>query len=163
MSDDFSAAKTSQSSSQLLETTQTVYNSAIEPALATLPKILEQLEVNLTDTSELVPIVLPLALDRVRKAIAPNELPLEQNLEGLVENAGDRLSDFNQSLQEQLTKQIVSIQKGAQERIDALKQQTQQRIEATRQAAATALWWLFAIAFSGAISSALAGMLATTQ
>ncbi|NJP18408.1 MAG: hypothetical protein HC763_04990 [Hydrococcus sp. CRU_1_1] len=163
LSDDFSAAKTSQSSSQLLETTQTVYNSAIEPALATLPKILEQLEVNLTDTSELVPIVLPLALDRVRKAIAPNELPLEQNLEGLVENAGDRLSDFNQSLQEQLTKQIVSIQKGAQERIDALKQQTQQRIEATRQAAATALWWLFAIAFSGAISSALAGMLATTQ
>jgi hypothetical protein len=153
----------SQSGLPLLETTQTVYNTAIEPALTTLPKILEQLEINIPDTSGLVPIVLPLALDRVRKAIDPSELQLGQNLEGLVENTTESLSDFNQSLQEQLTKQIVSIQKSAQERIETLKQQTQQRIEATRKAAATALWWLFAIAFSGAISSAVAGMLATYQ
>ncbi|MCU0538195.1 MAG: hypothetical protein MUD14_30280 [Hydrococcus sp. Prado102] len=163
LSNDSSEAETSQSGSQLLETTQTIYNSAIEPALTTLPKILEQLEINIPDTSGLIPIVLPLALDRVRKAIDPSDLELKQNLDGLVDNASSSLSDFNQSLQEQLTKQIVSIQNSAQERIETLKQQTQQRIETTRQAAATALWWLFAIAFTGAISSALAGMLATYQ
>lgn len=155
-----SEEKTSQSYSPLLETTQTVYNTAIEPAITILPKILEQLEANVTDTSGLIPIVLPLAIDRVRKAIDPGDLQIGEELEGFVENASEGLSDFNQALQEQLTKQIVSIQKAAQERINALKQQTQQRIEATRKAAATALWWLFAIAFTGAISSVLAGMLA---
>lgn len=163
LSDNSSEEKTSQLDSQLLEKTQTVYHSAIEPALAALPQILEQLEVNFPNTSGLVPIVLPLALDRVRKAIDPSDLQIGENLDSLVENASSSLSDFNQSLQDQLTKQIVSIQKSAQEQIETLKQQTQQRIEATRKTAATALWWLFAIAFSGAISSALAGMIATSQ
>jgi hypothetical protein len=156
----FFRENSSQSYSPLLEKTQTVYDTAIEPAITILPKILEQLEANITDTSGLIPIVLPLAIDRVRKTIAPGDLQIGE-LEGIVENASEGLSDFNQALQEQLTKQIVSIQKAAQERINNLKQQTQQRIEATRKAAATALWWLFAIAFTGAISSVLAGMLAT--
>jgi hypothetical protein len=158
---DFLRENSSQSDSPLLGTTQTVYDTAIEPAITILPKILEQLEANVTDTSGLVPIVLPLAIDRVRKAIAPGDLQIGEGLEGIVENASEGLSDLNQALQEQLTTQIVSIQKAAQERINALKQQTQQRIESTRKAAATALWWLFAIAFTGAISSVLAGMLAT--
>ncbi|MBF2001685.1 MAG: hypothetical protein IGS38_13280 [Synechococcales cyanobacterium M58_A2018_015] len=61
----------------------------------------------------------------------------------------------------QALRQIEQLQHDMQHRIERLKLQTQQRLEETRKAAATAAWWLFSILGSAALTSALAGVLAT--
>lgn len=69
----------------------------------------------------------------------------------------DQLEGWRQ----QTLQQIEQIQQNIQYRIEHLKLQTQQRLEDTRKAAATAVWWLFSILGSAALTSALAGVLAT--
>jgi hypothetical protein len=55
---------------------------------------------------------------------------------------------------------IETVQQEAQRRVETLKQQAQRQAEETRKAIAIAAWWLFATAFSSAVTAALAGAIA---
>jgi ElaB/YqjD/DUF883 family membrane-anchored ribosome-binding protein len=61
-----------------------------------------------------------------------------------------------------LSQQAEHLQHEAQQRLEALKKQAQRQAEDTRRAVATAAWWLFGVAFTSAITSAIAGGLAVT-
>lgn len=56
---------------------------------------------------------------------------------------------------------LEKLQSRIQAQVDGLKQQTFERAEFAQRSAVKALWWLFAIASTGAISSATAGFMAT--
>ncbi|WP_019508001.1 hypothetical protein [Pleurocapsa sp. PCC 7319] len=66
-----------------------------------------------------------------------------------------------QGIQDYIAEQIETIKLTASERAKAVKQQTLQQVEATRKAIASATYWMLAIAFSSAVTSAWAGFLAT--
>lgn len=65
-------------------------------------------------------------------------------------------------IQDYIVRQIDTIKLSAYKRTETIKQQTLQQIEATRKAIATAAYWMFAISFTSAIASVIAGYLATT-
>ncbi|HEY9641474.1 MAG TPA: sulfite exporter TauE/SafE family protein [Coleofasciculaceae cyanobacterium] len=62
-----------------------------------------------------------------------------------------------EGLRDRLMQQVEYLQQETQNRLHDLKQQAQNRLEETRRAAATAAWWLFAIASTAAATSAMAG------
>jgi hypothetical protein len=64
-------------------------------------------------------------------------------------------------LQQQLSQPIEAMQQTIQVQVEELTRQAQQRLESLRQAAAKAAWWLFTIALTAALSSAMAAGLAT--
>ena len=55
---------------------------------------------------------------------------------------------------------LETVQQEAQRRVETLKQQAQRQAEETRKAIAIAAWWLFATAFSSALTAAIAGAIA---
>ena len=65
-------------------------------------------------------------------------------------------------IQDYIAQQVATIKLSAYKRTETIKQQTLQQIEATRKAIATAAYWMFAISFTSAIASVIAGYLATT-
>ena len=75
----------------------------------------------------------------------------------------DSTSQQIQGIQDYLAQQIETIKQTAYERTETIKQQTLQQAEATRKAIAVATYWMFAITFTSAIASMLAGFLATTR
>ena len=74
----------------------------------------------------------------------------------------DATSEQIQGIQNYVTQQIETVKESVDRRAENLKQQTLQQVETARKAIATAAYWMFAITFTSAIASALAGFLATT-
>ncbi|MBD2461887.1 hypothetical protein H6G89_12590 [Oscillatoria sp. FACHB-1407] len=155
---------------------QSALNKAIERVFGILPDLLQHVGIKMPNWADLAPIVLSIALAKVRdsfgsdvlNALTADHPELKQNLDRLLNTSHNSLTGFNQSLlspvkylRDRSLQQIESIQQTAQDRIEAVKQTTQQRAEDTRKAAAAAAWWLFLTASTGAISSAIAGALAT--
>ena len=66
-----------------------------------------------------------------------------------------------QGIQDYVAQQIETIKTTAYQRTENFKQQTLQQAETTRKAIATAVYWMFAITFTSAMASAMAGFLAT--
>ncbi len=131
-------------------------STTIEQVLANLPQIL--------NGSDLASFALPGTGDRDNLNGSPL---LENSVSSLKRDRTDEdtpsgaLATYSDRFRDALGQPLESVQQAVKERINALKRQAQQQVEATRQAAATACWWLLAIALTGAISSALAGVLAT--
>ncbi len=67
-----------------------------------------------------------------------------------------------QGIQDYVAQQIETVKMTVSERTETVKQQTLQQVEAARKAIATAVYWMFAITFTSAVASAVAGFLATT-
>jgi hypothetical protein len=67
-----------------------------------------------------------------------------------------------QGIQDYVAQQIETVKMTVSERTETLKQQTLQQVETARKAIATAVYWMFAITFTSAVASAVAGFLATT-
>ena len=113
-------------------------------------------------------------VDSWREKVA--EIPLEQLGDRLGQLSYETLAkaiETNKSLhnstleqvrgiQDYITQQIEDIKTSAYQQTETLKQQALDRVEATRGAIASATYWLFAITFTSAVTSALAGFLATT-
>ena len=111
--------------------------------------------------------------DSWRETIA--EIPLEElgaRLEQLSRETLSKITDNNelfhdstlqpiQGIQDYVAQQIETVKMTVDERSQALKQQTLQQVETARKAIATAAYWIFAISFTSAVASALAGFLAT--
>ncbi|MDX2214750.1 MAG: hypothetical protein SFY66_15790 [Oculatellaceae cyanobacterium bins.114] len=155
---------------------QSVLNATIERVLGTLPDVLQQVGIKMPNWSELAPVVLSIALAKMRDSFGTDILntlssdypDLKQTLDRLLKTPQASLPGLNplllspvKYLRDRSLEQIESIQQVAQDSIEAVKQNTQQRAEDTRKTAATAAWWLFLTASTGAISSAIAGALAT--
>jgi hypothetical protein len=161
---------------------QSALDTTVDQVLTHLPKLLQQSDSSLPKEVGLAPMILSIALAKVRDSTNGNsavdtvvnnlpslDLPslndpdFKQTLERLLVSSVS-LPNLNQSLitqanqlREKAMQPIESIQQSAQERIDSIKRQTQQQIEMTRKAAATAAWWLFLTASTGAVSAAFAG------
>lgn len=111
--------------------------------------------------------------DSWQQAIA--EIPLEElgaRLEQLSQETWSKIVQTNklsddsawsqiQGMQDYLAQQIETTKQKAYERTESIKQQSLLKAEATRKAIATAVYWIFAISFTSALASALAGFLAT--
>ena len=111
--------------------------------------------------------------DSWQKTIA--EIPLEElgdRLEQLSRETLSTITDTNelfqdstwqqiQGIQDYVAEQIETVKMTVDERSQNLKQQTLQQVEVARKAIAAAAYWIFAICFTSAIASALAGFLAT--
>jgi hypothetical protein len=156
---------------------QSALDTTVDQVLTHLPKLLQQSNSSLPKELGLAPMVLSIALTKIRDAIdtdssTADNFPsldysdLKQTLERLLDSSL-RLPDLNQSLitqanqlRQKAMQPIELIQQSAQERIEAAKWQTQQRLEKTRKTAAAAAWWLFLTASTGAATAALAGALA---
>lgn len=78
----------------------------------------------------------------------------------LPEWVATQLQEQVEAARDQLLAQVYSLQQKAQSQVEALKRQGQQQAEAARKATAIAAWWLFLIALSTAVTSAIAGALA---
>ncbi|ABW29969.1 hypothetical protein AM1_5001 [Acaryochloris marina MBIC11017] len=68
-----------------------------------------------------------------------------------------QLSEQAEALQQQLLDQVDQLQTELQQQARELKQDTQRQADKVRQSAAIAAWWLFAIALTSGITSALSG------
>ncbi|HEY9764307.1 MAG TPA: hypothetical protein V6D07_17395 [Trichocoleus sp.] len=75
-------------------------------------------------------------------------------LEQVVETVVDTIRDGS-------LRPLESVQSAIAHQVDTLQTQVQSQAEATRRSALKAAWWLFVTIFTGAISAALAGALAT--
>ena len=73
----------------------------------------------------------------------------------------DSTSEQFQGIQDYFAQQIETIKQSVDQRAENFKQQTLQQVETARKAISTAAYWMFAITFTSAIASALAGFLAT--
>ncbi len=80
--------------------------------------------------------------------------------EDLEDPVKHQLSQQAEVLQHQLLDQIDQLQIELQQQAVELKQETQRQADNVRQSAAIAAWWLFAIASTSGITSALSGFLA---
>ena len=103
------------------------------------------------------------------------EIPLEElgdRLEQLSRETLSTITDANelfhdstwqqiQGIQDYVAQQIETVKMTVDEQSQNIKQQTLQQVEAARKAIASAAYWIFAICFSSAVASALAGFLAT--
>ncbi|MBW4690877.1 MAG: hypothetical protein KME27_03835 [Lyngbya sp. HA4199-MV5] len=78
----------------------------------------------------------------------------------LSETVVQKLVDRVESVRLGALDRIEAVQQEAQRRVETLKQQAQRQAEETRKAIATAAWWLFATAFSSALTAAIAGAIA---
>ncbi|KAM3107133.1 sulfite exporter TauE/SafE family protein [Phormidesmis sp. 146-33] len=78
----------------------------------------------------------------------------------LPESIAHQIVDQIDSVRLSLSQQAQHLQQETQQRLEVLKQQAQHQAEETRKGVATAAWWLFGIAFTSAITSAIAGGLA---
>ena len=91
---------------------------------------------------------------------------LSQDLSTIIE-ANELISDSTsqhiQGIQNYLAQQIDTVKQTAYEQTETIKQRTLQQAEATRKAIATAAYWMFAITFTSAMASIVAGFLATTH
>ncbi|HEY9660305.1 MAG TPA: hypothetical protein V6C65_17765, partial [Allocoleopsis sp.] len=160
----------------------TAAETTLNQALDSLPDLLPQLKATLpagtSSSTVLAPMVLSLALTKVRKAVDAIEFSsldpdlLQQSLDQVIDVSQAGLTTLNQSVSRSIVEQIEqwrdrsiqqidSVQQLVQKQLDTMKQQTQARLEATRKAAALAAWWLFLTASTAALSAALAGALAT--
>lgn len=175
-------APSSEERSPTTKLLQSALDTTVDQVLTHLPKLLQQSDSSLPKEIGLAPMILSIALAKVRDSANGNsaidtvvnnfpslDIPslndpdFKQTLERLMA-ASVSLPNLNQSLitqanqlREKAMQPIESIQQSAQERIDSVKRQTQQQIEMTRKAAATAAWWLFLTASTGAVSAAFAG------
>ncbi|WP_299410647.1 hypothetical protein [Acaryochloris sp. IP29b_bin.148] len=68
-----------------------------------------------------------------------------------------QLSQQAEALQQHLLDQVDQLQTELQQQAQELKQDTQRQADKVRQSAAIAAWWLFAIALTSGITSALSG------
>lgn len=106
-----------------------------------------------------------LDLDRWRQALGDqlghNALAgLIQSRKDLPEWVATQLQEQVEAVRDQLLAQVHSLQQKAQSQVEELKRQGQEQAEAARKATAIAAWWLFLIALSTAVTSAIAGSLA---
>ena len=89
----------------------------------------------------------------------------QQTLSKIMESNGifyDATSEQIQGMQDYVAGQIDTVKESVDRRAENLKQQTLQQVETARKAIATAAYWMFAITFTSAVASALAGFFATT-
>ncbi|MDJ0635121.1 MAG: hypothetical protein QNJ34_18160 [Xenococcaceae cyanobacterium MO_188.B29] len=89
------------------------------------------------------------------------KLSYESLLTIMKDNELDSILPQIQGVSDYLSEQIETIKLAAYERIETIKQEILQQVEATRKAIAFAAYWMCAITFTSAISSAMAGFLAT--
>ncbi|MBF2025730.1 MAG: hypothetical protein IGS48_03060 [Oscillatoriales cyanobacterium C42_A2020_001] len=145
---------------------QVVVEAVKDQVIAQLPNLLTQ------NLSNLVPFALTLTqadnqnlIENITEFVSANDTKTQA--EQLATHSQATISDVRQSVtsevekwRDRTTEQLGTIQKEAHNRINIFKQQTQQRVEQTRKAAVSAVWWLFAIASTGAMSAGLAGAIA---
>jgi len=74
----------------------------------------------------------------------------------------DSTSEQIQGIQDYVAQQVDTVQQSVDRRAENFKQQTLQQVETARKAISTAAYWMFAITFTSAVASALAGFFATT-
>lgn len=148
------------------ELSQVVVEAVKDQVMAQLPNLLMQ------NLPQLAPLALTLtqadvqdSVETVKDLITSNHA--KERLEQLASQSQTTIANLSQSVtsevekwRDRTTEQLSMIQQETQNQIDGLKQQTQQRVEATRKAAVAAVWWLFAIASTGAIAAGLAGAIA---
>ncbi len=81
-----------------------------------------------------------------------------------IQQIGARLDSVRQQLLQQaranLDQLVDTLQQDLQNRTESLKQKTLEQLEETCKAIATAIWWLFALAFSSILTSAFAEIIA---
>lgn len=80
--------------------------------------------------------------------------------EDLEDPVKHQLSQQAEALRHQLLDQVDQLQTELQQQAVELKQETQRQADNVRQSAAIAAWWLFAIALTSGLTSALSGFLA---
>ena len=74
----------------------------------------------------------------------------------------DSTSEQIQGIQDYVAQQIDTVKQSVDLRAENFKQQTLEQVETARKAISTAVYWMFAITFTSAVASALAGFFATT-
>lgn len=102
-----------------------------------------------------------------------SEIPLEELSDRLEQLSSDTLASIVETarlpdstleqvkgIPDYIARQVETLKQTAHERTETIKQQSLQQIETTRKAIATAAYWMFAISFTSAVASTLAGYLA---
>ncbi|MBD0270024.1 MAG: hypothetical protein ICV77_17240, partial [Cyanobacteria bacterium Co-bin8] len=147
--------------------------TALKQVLSGLPDLLQKVKPDLPYGLGMASIMLAEALPDLQPESLLDSLPVEaaevrQYVDHLLDETQGQMAQLGKAslyqaehLRELALKPVERVQQGVQARVDALKQQAREQAEATRKAAATAAWWLFATASTGAVSAALAGALAT--
>lgn len=163
--------------SEDMKTTQVQTNQLVQHLLAQIGEYLNSLNLSSLDYNKikanLANFDFSSLINSWQKTV--EEIPSEQlsthlgklSYESLVEmmKTSELIPDSMLSqidgLQDEIAQQIKTIQITASQRTETLKEHTLQQVEATRKVIASAAYWMFAIIFTSALSSVVAGLLAT--
>ncbi|MBD1913756.1 MULTISPECIES: hypothetical protein [unclassified Leptolyngbya] len=163
-------------SSSLQEKLQSVLEQTIDNTLSNLDlaELLHRSKVPVTYGIGIALLTLAEALPRLAKSeLLPETMRLDMaeikpSLDYLLKETQANLTNLGQSSLEQMENMrdrtlqpLEKLQNRIQAQVDSLKRQAYEQAESAQRSAIKALWWLFAIASTGAISSAAAGVLAT--
>jgi hypothetical protein len=99
--------------------------------------------------------------DRLQQLNRDTFSKLIETREDVSQALADQVASQIETWRNQLLQHLEQLQHQAQEQMTALQHQAQRQAAATRKAAAIAAWWLFSIAFTSGVTSAIAGFLAT--
>lgn len=98
--------------------------------------------------------------DRISALTQSTYQQLIHTRDDLEDTVKHQLSQQAEALQQHLLNQVDQLQTELQQQALDLKQETQRQADKVRQSAAIAAWWLFAIALTSGMTSALSGFLA---
>lgn len=98
--------------------------------------------------------------DRITHTTQTTYHKLIHTRDDLEDTVKHQLSQQADALQDQLLEQVDQLQTDLQQQATELKRETQRQADKVRQSAAIAAWWLFAIALTSGMTSALSGFLA---
>lgn len=98
--------------------------------------------------------------DRISASTQSTCQQLIHTRDDLEDTVKHQLSQQTEALQQQLLDQVDQLQTELQQQALDLKQDTQRQADKVRQSAAIAAWWLFAIALTSGLTSALSGYFA---
>jgi ElaB/YqjD/DUF883 family membrane-anchored ribosome-binding protein len=158
---------------QLVDTIESFFSNLELPRLdyASLKEDIEALFAN--PPAKLVDLTRPVSLLLSNKSLNLEQLGdylgglSQEALKTVLEARQDISERFTQPLQEQVEgirewvkQKVDNLQQDLENRTESLKQKALVQLEETRKAIATAIWWLFAIAFSSVLTSAFAGVIA---
>lgn len=95
--------------------------------------------------------------DRISALTQSTYQQIIHTCDDLEDTVKHQLSQQAEALQQRLLDQVDQLQTELQQQAQELKQDTQRQADKVRQSAAIAAWWLFAIALTSGITSALSG------
>lgn len=153
---------------------QEMLSDGVKEAIArlqeTLPNVLERSGLTIPDTVGLTSLVIAALLNRsnseaLRLSVSEQS---ESQLDSLLQEVKTGLAQLQEASLNQVEqmrdvalKPITTVQQTAEKQIKTLQSRTREQMIATRKTAVSAVWWLFAIVCTSAISAAIAGALAT--